>query len=383
MMMEAPPDFLFNVPPALTKAALNDLLIHCVIHKASDIKLQPDRPILAKINGSIVPITRRNLGDNEVRMMISEIYGANATAQLSSGEAIDPAYEVNPDRMTSYRFRVNATACRVMGGDGMQITLRSLPSKPPKWEDLEIEQEITDNFTPKQGMVLIVGATGSGKSTLLAAGIAGVLENKDDHDIQTYEAPVEFTYDSCNIRSTNIISQSEVGRHIKSFAMGVRASMRRSPTIILVGESRDVETMSATTEAALTGHLCYSTVHANGVAETIRRMINSFPEGERNSRAVDILESLRMIVAQRLVKNPQGGRTALREWLVFNDEVRDRLFSVPVDQMSTMTRKIVIERQQTFLDAADRARADNRITEEEYRHLLVGQKAVNQDEHLA
>ena len=110
---------------------------------------------------------------------------------------------------------------------------------------------------------------------------------------------------------------------------GARNALRRKPRLILVGESRDMETIAATIEAALTGHPVYTTVHSNGVADAVRRMIATFPAEERNGRALDILETLRMVVWQKLVPSTDGKRVALRERLVLNDQIRDKLIDIP------------------------------------------------------
>ena len=181
---------------------------------------------------------------------------------------------------------------------------------------------------------------GSGKSTLLASIIRELVEREDSHrKVLTYEAPIEFVYDMLN-KPTAIISQAEIPRHLPSFAAGVRNALRRSPGLILVGESRDTETISASIEAALTGHPVYTTLHSNGVPETIRRLVASFPADERVGRIIDILETVRLVIWQKLVPTVDGKRVALREYLVFDEHVRDELISAPADQIIQRTREL-------------------------------------------
>src|SRR3990167_3604701 len=142
----------------------------------------------------------------------------------------------------------------VEGHDGLQITARTIPSDPPTLAEMELPKPILEAIAPEQGVVYITGATGSGKSTLLAAIIRDIAESIESHrKILTYEAPIEFVYDSVE-KISSIVSQSEIPRHLPSFAAGVRNALRRKPRLILVGEARDPETISAVMEAAMTGH---------------------------------------------------------------------------------------------------------------------------------
>lgn len=364
-------EYLFPVPPVIRPETLEELLMHAVKLGASDITIQPDCPIYGEIYGFLYPLTRRSISDNETRLIVTHIYGSNATAQLSSGNDLDKLYEYAPDRATRYRFRMNATAINIPGGDGIQITLRSIPTTPPTLRDLGIEPGITENIAPSQGLVLIVGATGSGKSTLLAANIRDLLENDESYKILTYESPIEFVYDEVPWRNS-LISQTEIPRQLPSFGRGVRNAVRRKPAIILVGESRDKETVRASVEASMTGHLVYSTVHANGVAETIKRLVNVFDPGERHAMAYDIIDSMRLIVAQRLVRSADGKRVALREYLAFDQALRDRLLGLPIEKAIAEVRVLLKEKRQTLVDAADRALADGKLDAEGHRKIVLG-----------
>ena len=365
------PEYLFQVPTVIQPKDLEALLVHAVKHGASDITIQPDLPVYAEIYGFLYPITRRSVSDNETRQIVSAIYGSNAMAQLSSGSDLDKLYEYSPERGVRYRFRMNATSINIPGGDGVQITLRSIPTTPPSLDALGIESGIRESIAPAQGLVLIVGATGSGKSTLLSANIRSLLEGEDSHKILTYESPIEFVYDEVPWRNS-VISQTEIPRQLPSFERGVRNALRRKPSIILVGESRDKETVRAAVEASMTGHLVYSTVHANGVAETIKRLVNVFEPGERHAMAYDIIESMRLIVAQRLVRSSDGKRVALREYLAFDQSLRDRLLEMPIEAAITEVRRLLKQKEQTLVDAANRALAQGQLDEEGHRKIVVG-----------
>src|SRR4029079_6104160 len=135
--------------------------------------------------------------------------------------------------------------------------------------------------------------------------------------------------------------------HLPSFAAGVRNALRRKPRLILVGEARDPETIGAVMEAAMTGHPVYTTLHSNSVAETVRRLVVSFPPEERQGRTIDIIETVRLIISQRLVPTGDGKRVALREYLVFDEDVRDILLDTDVTVISNAVRRLVRERGKT------------------------------------
>lgn len=365
-----------NEPIRIVDHYVDEVMKWCYELKASDITFQTNQPVWADVFGRIQPVTRRRLSPAEVIDVLNKIYGPNGAAQIASGRDIDLAYEIKVDRLTKYRFRINATGILSEGNDGIQITARTLPEDPPKLSALNIEREIVENYAPRQGMVLVTGPTGSGKSTLLAAMIRELAEDPDaNHKILTYEAPIEFVYDNI-VGPSTIISQTEIPRHLGSFAAGVRNALRRKPTIILVGESRDPETMAACSEASLTGHLVFSTVHANGVPETIRRMASVFSPEERQARSVDLMESLRLVVTQALLRTVEGNRVAAREYLVFDEEVRDRLLAHSVDDWPGVTRTLMRERGQTMAKAAEKYYLDGRIDERTYRLI-----AVRDEEH--
>ncbi len=336
----------------ITPADLDNLLAFLVKNQASDITIQTDEKIYAEIYGVLYQTTRRKISKNEVAFLLNSIYGPNGTTQLASGTDLDTYYEFRPNRVERYRFRVNATACLVEGFTGIQITLRSIPTTPPLLADMDLPQNIIDNIAPPEGAVYITGATGSGKSTLLASVIRNFAEDPNcNRKILTYESPIEFVYDSIQ-KTSCVVSQSEIPRHLPSFEAGIRNALRRKPRLILVGECRDKITIDALLEASLTGHPCYTTVHANGVAETVRRLVNSFPEEERNSKILDLVETMRLIIWQKLVPTVDKKRTPLREYLVFDPAMRNKLSQLNPDQVSIEVRKIVKERGQTMLHDA-------------------------------
>lgn len=374
-------EFLYPQEPIrLTLDAANDIFMHCVKSGASDVTIQTDKPVYAEIYGRLHKVTRRPIANTEVGELLNSIYGPNGTAQLMSGKDLDTHYEIRPNRSDRYRFRINATACQIEGHDGIQITARTIPSDPPTLESMHLPQVVLDAITPEQGVVYITGATGSGKSTLLASVIRSIAEDVESHrKILTYESPIEFVYDNVQMVSA-LVSQSEIPRHLPSFAAGVRNALRRKPRLILVGEARDPETISAVMEAAMTGHPVYTTLHSNGVAETIRRLVTTFPSEERQSRTIDIIETVRLIVSQRLVPTVDGKRVALREYLVFSEDIRDTLLETDILNITAVVRKLVREKGQTIeFDARQKFEA-GLIAERIYN--VIAEQAKREDKDI-
>ena len=356
-----------------------DLLVHTTALKASDVTIQTGNRIVAEVHGKNIFVTRRKLDYSEVSEIIANISGSEGiVSHIGSGRDFDSQYEVKPDRITRLRFRVNATQILVSGNQGIEITIRTIPTIPPSINDLGLEPEIFANRAPDRGMVLVTGATGSGKSTLLASIIRDLLEDQtSDHKILTYESPIEFVYDEIE-KGHNLIAQTSIPQGLPSFAAGIRNSLRRSPSIILIGESRDEETIREAVTASMTGHLLFSTVHANSVSETVKRMINVFPPGEKYAMAVDIISSMRMIVSQMLLPSTDGKRVALREFLVFNDNIVDELLS-DIDNITSVARKLVKQYGQPFIVDAQKKLDDGRISQHEFNKIKMLSAGADKD----
>ena len=364
--------FIPNEPMRFTARNINTLLAYCNKLDASDITIQTSQPIFAEVYGRLWRVTNRSLTNTEVAELINAIYGPNATTQILSGQDVDTHYEFRPSRMSRYRYRVNATGCEVEGQHGIQITLRVIPTTPPTLDEMDLPKDILNAIAPHQGVVYVTGATGSGKSTLLASIIRSLAEDPESNrKILTYEAPIEFVYDEIEMTSA-IVSQSEIPRHLPSFAAGVRNALRRKPHVILVGEARDIETIHAVLEAALTGHPVYTTLHANGVSETMRRLVTTFPANERHGRTVDIIETIRLVIWQKLVPTLDGKRMALREYLVFNEKIRDKLLETDPNEVTAMTRNLLHQYGQPMIVDAERRFKEGLISEREYRIVAAG-----------
>lgn len=355
-------------PDRFTEEHVDALLLWCVKQNSSDITIQSDRPIYNEIHGVLYPGTFRKVDAADMAIFLSKIYGPEALARLASGRDLDVSYEIRPDRYTRIRFRVNITAILSKGRDSAQITMRVLPSEPPTFKDLGIEEEIVNAWAPRQGLVIVTGPTGSGKSTLLAAGNRLLLERPEGcGKMLTYEAPIEYTYDTIQ-SPRSLVSQTEIPRHLPDFAHGVRNALRRKPEIILVGESRDRETINASIEASQTGHAVYTTTHTMGVANTIQRLLSTYDMNEREERAIALMEALRLIVTQALVPRVGGGRCGVREWMQFPDEVREKLMDMHFAEWPNEIQRMISQYGRTMQRSAEIVFEEGTI---DRRHYLL------------
>src|SRR5208337_3857486 len=215
-----------------------------------------------------------------------------------------------------------------------------------------------------QGMVIVSGATGSGKSTLIAGMTVAKLKDPDGHfNIVEGAAPVEYLLERVRGPSSTI-NQTEIPRDLPSFAAFVRGAMRREPTDIIVGECRDSETMDAAIQAAISGHVLTTTVHANDVALTMQRIASLCPPAERENLVSAVAQSLRLVINQRLARSTDGRRTALREFLVFDAGLRNRFLRTDAAEWPALTRRAVEEQGQSYRKAVERALRDGRISEQ-------------------
>ncbi|ASY61390.1 ATPase, T2SS/T4P/T4SS family [Sinorhizobium sp. CCBAU 05631] len=318
---------------------------------ASDITIQSEARPRIQINSRQHYGAKRILLRSEVDLLLSYIWrSSDAPSILRQGRCLDFSYEVQVSRQERHRFRVNATPITKNGGAGIELTLRSLPSKTPSLDDVQFEGELRPFLNPKSGIIVIAGATGHGKSTTMAAITRMHLENPENpRKIVDFQAPIEFTFADILSEqgdSPSFIGQTEIGegRDLPTFATGIWSSLRRAPAIINVGEARDHGSMSGCIAASIQGHIVNTTTHAGSVAEGLRRMAMEFPPEEQASRAFDLISSLQIFIVQHLIRTTNGTRRyAVREFLVFDDDVRDRFLDKPIDAWSAVVRQLLKE----------------------------------------
>ncbi len=349
-------DLKYDAPPIfLEKEDTEKFMVWAFKTGTSDITIQSGERIMLDYQGRKYFPTERVLNNEEVQNILQHMSNRpDAISTINQMKPLDFAYAASPTREVVYRFRVNATACDDNGNNGIQITCRTIAPIPPKLESMNVEDVIMKNMTPKQGLVMVTGATGSGKSTLLAGIIRYMLEDPDgNRKILTYEDPIEYVYKLVK-KPSSTIAQTEIHRHLLSFQLGAITTMRRKPEVILMGEMRDAETVQETLNISVSGHAVLTTLHANGFVDTIRRMVGMFPDGEKSSKMIDIISALRLTIGQQLLPKVGGGRIPIREIVAFNDTIVEQLLDpkVGIDRLIMTSKDVLREHGQSFTQDA-------------------------------
>lgn len=344
--------------PTGSSNPLDNFLLWCFHLGASDVLLQSDEPAWVQVHGQWHTATQRQISHRDLDALLCGplTRQANASSRLNSGDEMNFAYQVREDRAVQRRFRVNASSCEISGNSGLAVVLRTLPSAPPKLEDLDIEPEILPHLVPVNGLVIVTGVMGSGKSTLLA-GVMRYLRETTSRKIRTYEAPIEFDL-SAVANPLGPLVQMEIPSNLGDWEKAPRNASRSASGVILVGEANDRETMRGMLHLTQMGVAAYSTAHTQSVAETPSRIIDVFAASgagahdERLPVKSVLLSSLRLIIYQRLVPRRGGGRVALREFLAFDEGVRRELLHVPLEDLGSAIRSQVSAQGQTLLKSA-------------------------------
>lgn len=337
---------VIDLPDYTEVGSIRKVLAKMIEEDGSDIHINAKQMLLVEKHQKYHPISHAPLEYIEVEKMAEEIYGSeSATSIIYSGSYIDEEFEMQHDKgcgagNKNYRFRVNIVGTMVRGRIAPSITIRMLPPDPPLWKSMGYGENLWKAFRPQNGLVIVSGPTGSGKSTLLASGIRRILEERSNEKIITLEDPIEFVYDGV-LDERNIINQSSMPENIENFIEGMRPMLRRRPTIILIGESRDAETIRASIYAAQTGHLVYTTTHSNDAADSIKRLLQDFPVEDHPSILASLCDSVRLVVNQRLIPSTDGKMVAIRDILVFTKEVRDRIAVCNIENVTSVVRELV------------------------------------------
>lgn len=360
---------------------INDLLLWATNCGMSDLCLRSGLPAWMRLHGTWRAVSYRPITTDELLLALERLTKNNSvSAMIKSGQSdYDFAHEIEEMRGVRRRFRGNATPVADGYSTGVKIVFRAIPSVPPALETLKVEQGILDHATPANGLVLVTGVMGSGKSTLLAAILRDIIEKGGRH-VATYEAPIEFDFDAIP-NAGGPVSQSTIPDHLKSFLTATRNSTRTAPDVVLVGESRDPETLRGMIESAEIGVAAYSTVHTRSVPETLSRIINVFPFSERLQLTATLLSSLRLIVSQRLVPTADNkGRFALREYLAFTPEIRETLLDTPLERLILKTEELLPVHGQTVQQAAAKAFEEGQLTQDKYTAILAERKGETPNE---
>jgi twitching motility protein PilT len=313
------------MPPAEQNAGaantIDAFLQQVAVKGGSDLHFVAGEPPRMRLYGELQPLSTETLGAAKTEEILLQIMSASARADFGKRDSTDFAYSLQGIA----RFRVNVF--RHLGGMGG--VFRAIPSQAKSLKQLNLPPVLTSLAKQPQGMILVTGKTGSGKSTTLAA-IIDEINNRVPGHILTIEDPIEFVHQ----RKKCLISQREVGHHAPSFAAALTSALREDPDVILVGEMRDLETISIAVTAAEMGILVMGTLHTNGAAQTVDRIVNSFPTDKQSHVRTMLSTSLRGVISQQLVpRKGDPGLVAALEIMVNTPAVANIIRQGKLDQL--------------------------------------------------
>jgi twitching motility protein PilU len=321
--------------------------------KASDLFITVGMPPSIKVHGRITPISKARLTEEQTRELV---FGLMTPAQR---EEFTNTNECNfaISAKGVGRFRVSSFIQR----DSVGMVLRRIENQIPAMEDLLLPPILKDLAMTKRGLVMFVGATGTGKSTSLAAMLEYRNRNSSGH-IVTVEDPIEFTHN----HSGCIVTQREVGIDTESYEVALKNTLRQAPDVILIGEIRTRETMDLAIAFAETGHLCLSTLHANNANQAMDRIINFFPEDRHNQIFMDLSLNLRAIVAQQLIRRPDGkSRRPVVEVLINTPLAADLIRKGEIHKLKELMKRSTEHGMMTFDQALYALYSEGEITHDD------------------
>ena len=331
---------------------ITQILSFAVEQGASDLHLSGGEPPMIRVHGDIRRLDHPPLTREEVHAMTFDVMTDAQRRDFQEKHDIDFSYELG----NIARFRVNVFLTR----RGEAAVFRVIPSTVVTLDDLGMPPILKELCKKERGLVLVTGPTGCGKSTTLAAMIHLINETQEC-SIITIEDPIEFVHDS----KRALINQREVGVHTKSFANALRGALREDPDVILLGEMRDLETISLALTAAETGQLVFATLHTSSAPKSVDRVIDAFPTEQQNQVRTMFAESLQAIITQTLCKKVGGGRIAACEILVGAPAVRNLIREGKIHQIPSSMQTGQKLGMQTLDMALQDLLARNLITREE------------------
>lgn len=375
--MSATEPELYDFSNGLNADALRGFMVWCARNNVSDIHLQGDNHFVVGRYGRLVRASPFRVADDTMALLMDEVFSPELRPQVRGGVPADRAIQLDGDmtgrwglnRGERIRFRVNL----LQGSAGRQDstigwTLRVIPSEIPPLETLGLEPELMANLLPAKGVGLWGGITGSGKSTSLASTYRHCLDTDPDRKVTTKEDPIEFILG----RPGDVLPplQSQVGKDIPDFATGIRADLRRAPSVMGVGEMRDLETIEAGIRAGQLGHLLLSTTHIHSPGEVFARLINEFPHESRDAMALSLLGVLQYVVVQTLLRTTDGKRVAVREFILFDYYLREKLAGMPWSKWGQHVDGILRSEKRRIVDQAWQLYRAGRIPESELAMVM-------------
>jgi twitching motility protein PilU len=303
--------------------------------KASDVYLSAHAPALIKINGQCVPINSQTLPADAPKTLLAEVLTPEHMAELDREGELNIGFPL----AGVGRFRVSAMRQR----GSVAAVIRYISVDVPVLANLQLPPILSELIMEKRGLLLMVGATGAGKSTTLASMMDYRNENVSGH-ILTIEDPVEFLFKN----KKSVVNQREVGTDTASLKIALKNALRQAPDVILIGEIRDQETMSAAIAYAQSGHLCLATMHANNSYQALNRILSFYPVEVRPTMLGDLAAALRAIVSQRLLRTTAGSRTPAAEVLLNTKLIAELIEKGDFSSVREAMEKSMAEGSQTF-----------------------------------
>jgi len=342
---------------------VQDILIQAQEKGASDVHLNIGIPPILRLNGKLTKTQFPILSADDVHEMIYTLISDEQKKDFEKNRQLDFSYEMKDVS----RFRINIFRHRL----GEAAAIRLIPTNILTISELGLPDVIATLAEKDKGIILATGPTGSGKSTTLAALIDIVNTNRYEHII-SIEDPIEYIHQHKNC----VVSQREIGEHTDSFASALRVALREDPDVILVGEMRDLETISMALRAAETGHLVFSTLHTNSAADTIERMINAFPAHQQAQARLQVAGTIEAVIAQTLITTVDGqSRIAAMELMLATPAIRNLIRDEKIHQIPStiqISRKMGMQSlDQSLKDLL----MEGKITREDAIRKAVNKKA--------
>ncbi|MEC7306032.1 type IV pilus twitching motility protein PilT [Vibrio gigantis] len=336
---------------------ITELLDFSVKHNASDLHLSAGVSPMVRIDGEVRKLGIPALSHADVHRLVFEIMSDSQRGEFEEKLEVDFSFELP----NVGRFRVNA----FNQARGCSAVFRTIPVEIPTLDQLGAPEIFEKIANYEKGLVLVTGPTGSGKSTTLAAMVDYVNRNHNKH-ILTIEDPIEFVHTN----NKCLVNQREVHRDTHSFKAALRSALREDPDVILVGELRDQETISLALTAAETGHLVFGTLHTSSAAKTIDRIIDVFPGSDKDMVRSMLSESLRSVIAQKLLKRVGGGRIACHEIMMATPAIRNLIREDKVAQMYSIIQTGAAHGMQTMEQNAKQLMAQGLVDSEEVERKI-------------
>ena len=320
--------------------------------KASDVYLSAHSPALIKINGQAIPINAQILPPDAPRNLLAEVVPPERIEELEEIGELNmalPIADLGNFRISAFRQRSTYAA-----------VIRFIPTEIPPLDSLNVPPILADLIMEKRGLLLMVGSTGAGKSTTLAAMMDRRNEISLGH-ILTIEDPVEFLFTN----KKSVVNQREVGSDTQSLQVALKNALRQAPDVILIGEIRDRETMSAAIAYAQSGHLCLATMHANNSYQALNRILSFYPVEVRGTMLGDLAAALKAIVSQRLLRTQDGGRTPAVEVMLNTKLIAELIEKGDFSGVKEAMEKSMAEGSQTFEQDIAKLIVDGTVTRKE------------------